>query len=84
MVDRAKTPASFTVGMVLLFVPVALGLLSASEMLPQMAWVQVSVVLIIIGCVGGGSYLVFWGRRPSKNRGDWIPSQTLPKKDDGE
>lgn len=81
MAHRTKTPASFTLGLVLLFLPVALGGLTAFGVLPETTWVQVTVVLVIIGCVGTGSYLVFWGKRPSRSRGDWVPSETLPGTD---
>lgn len=81
MAYRTKTPASFTLGLVLLFVPVVIGGLTVLGVLPATTWAQVVIVLVIIGCVGIGSYLAFWGKRPSEGRGDWIPSETLPRSD---
>lgn len=75
----AKTPATFTWGMVLLFVPVALGLLSVTFDFFTATWAQITLVAVIIACVGLGTYLAFWGRRPRRRRGDWLPSETLPQ-----
>ena len=79
MATQKMSTASYTAGTVLLFVPVVLGALLAFDVLPQTTPVRVAVVVGIIGCVGAGSYLAWWGRQPSKRRGEWRPSQTLPR-----
>lgn len=79
MMDR-KTPASYSLGLVLLFIPSILGLLSIFEVLPHVRWVQITLTLAIIGCVAAGSYFV-WGKRPRESRREWTPSETLPKSD---
>lgn len=81
MEKQVKTPASFSWGIVILFVPIIIGGLSLLGILPAASWVQIATVLVIIGCVGVGTYLVFWGKRPRRHRGDWLPSDTLPKSD---
>ncbi|WP_047692923.1 hypothetical protein [Kocuria sp. ZOR0020] len=84
MVREKKTPTSYTLGVVLLYVPVALGLLVVFDILASTTWMQITTTVVIIACVGIGSYLAWWGKRPRQARGEWIPSKTLPKDDDAE
>ncbi len=79
MVREKRTPTSYTLGVVLLFIPAVLGLLVVFDILPSTTWMRITTVLVIIGCVGVGSYLAWWGKRPRQARAEWIPSKTLPK-----
>ncbi|WP_019200489.1 hypothetical protein [Tsukamurella sp. 1534] len=81
MVDIKKN-RSFTWGIALLFVPSILGLASLFDLIPHVWWLQLIFVLAIIGCVGIGSYLAWWGKAPRAARGEWRPSWTLPGSDE--
>ena len=82
MADIKKNPRSFTWGIALVFVPSILGLASLFDLVPHVWWVQLVFVLTIIGCVGVGSYLAWWGKTPRAARSEWRPSSTLPVSDE--
>lgn len=81
MAYQKKTPASYSVGMVLLFIPSFIGVLLVFDALPDRTWIQIAALAVIIGCVGVGSYLAWWGKGPRQARNEWTPSKTLPKDD---
>lgn len=81
MIGGKKAPASYTVGLVLLFIPSFLGLLVIFDLLPDAGWAQIATSVAIVGCVGVGSYLAWWGKRPRRARNEWTPSKTLPRDD---
>lgn len=81
MVGIKTNPPSYSWGLALLFLPSFIGLLMVFDLLPDAGWVQVAVVVIIVGCVGVGSYLAWWGKRPREARREWTPSETLPEDD---
>ena len=74
-------PSHYAAGMVLLFIPVALGLLFISGVLPRIAWVDITVVAVIVACVGVGVYLLWFRPPTSGGQEGWKPSQTLPQDD---
>lgn len=75
--NRRDRPPYFVLGLVVLFIPVALGLTALTGLVPHTRGAQIGYVLMIIACVGTGSYLAIWGMRPRRRRGDWLPSDTL-------
>lgn len=79
MSEIKENPPSYSWGIALLFLPSVIGLLLVFDLLPGVWWLQVAVVVIIVGCVGVGSYLAWWGKRPRVARGEWTPSETLPE-----
>lgn len=81
MGKETRTPPTFAWGMVLIFAPTAIGMFSILTDRPTATWAQVLMVIVIIACVGLGTYLAFWGKHPRQQRGDWLPSDTLPKSD---
>lgn len=81
MSEMTKSPASYSWGVAILFVPSFIGLALVLGLLPDARWVQILVVVAIIACVGVGSYLAWWGKRPRAARREWTPSATLPEDD---
>lgn len=74
-----KTPATFMWGMTLIFTPTVISIFSILTGRPTAPWAQIVMVVVIIACVGLGTYLAFWGKRPRQRRGDWLPSDTIPE-----